>query len=114
MSSIWLKNTKNLYLNSFCFGYRLNTLENFDTYFLSQVFRTKSFRAKIQLLAQGISRFNIAKTKVMELSINFPLKEEQKKIGLSCKLLDDLISLHQRKLEKLKNIKKAMLEKMFI
>ena len=40
--------------------------------------------------------------------------EEQSKIGNLFDRLDDLISLHQRKLEKLKNIKKAMLEKMFV
>ena len=40
--------------------------------------------------------------------------EEQKKIGAYFKQLDNLITLHQRKLEKLKNIKKAMLEMMFV
>jgi len=39
---------------------------------------------------------------------------EQVKIGLYFKQLDNLITLHQRKLEKLKNIKKSCLEKMFI
>ena len=47
-------------------------------------------------------------------SIYFPKKDERSKIGDLFRRLDDLISLHQRKLEKLKNIKKAMLEKMFI
>ena len=40
--------------------------------------------------------------------------EEQKKIGTMLSKVDDLITLHQRKLEKLKNIKKAMLERMFV
>mgnify|MGYP004482904615 CR=1 FL=1 len=44
-----------------------------------------------------------------------PVKtEEQKRIGKFLKNLDNLITLHQRKLEKFKNIKKAMLEKMFV
>lgn len=47
--------------------------------------------------------------------INLPLqKEEQEKIGEYFSNLDNLIALHQRELEKLKNIKKAMLEKMFV
>ena len=43
-----------------------------------------------------------------------PSMEEQKKISNYFSNLDNLITLHQRKLEKLKNIKKSMLEKMFI
>lgn len=40
--------------------------------------------------------------------------EEQKQIGRYFQNLDNLITLHQRKLEKLKNIKKSCLEKMFV
>ncbi|WP_366936767.1 hypothetical protein [uncultured Catenibacterium sp.] len=40
--------------------------------------------------------------------------QEQYRIGEYLSQLDNLITLHQRKLEKLKNIKKSMLEKMFI
>ena len=46
--------------------------------------------------------------------IRLPSKEEQKEIGVYFHNLDHLITLHQRKLEKLKNIKKACLEKMFV
>lgn len=46
--------------------------------------------------------------------VTFPQKEEQIKISEYFLRLDNLISLHQRKLEKLKNIKKACLEKMFV
>ena len=41
-------------------------------------------------------------------------KDEQKQVGAYFTQLDNLITLHQRKLEKLKNIKKSMLEKMFV
>jgi type I restriction enzyme S subunit len=43
-----------------------------------------------------------------------PSFEEQEKIGLYFEHLDNLITLHQRELEKLKNLKKACLEKMFV
>ena len=47
--------------------------------------------------------------------INYPYKKiEQTKIGMFFRNLDNLITLHQRKLEKLKNLKKACLEKMFV
>ena len=48
------------------------------------------------------------------LPISLPLVDEQNKISSYLSNLDHLITLHQRKLEKLKNIKKSMLEKMFV
>ena len=50
-----------------------------------------------------------------EFDVNVPVdKKEQKKIGDYFRNLDNLITLHQRKLEKLKRIKKSLLEKMFV
>ena len=49
----------------------------------------------------------------MEISVPLPKLEEQQKIGEYFRNLDTLITLHQRKLEKLKQIKKSLLEKMF-
>lgn len=49
-----------------------------------------------------------------ELEFMFPVLVEQQKIGEYFKRLDTLITLHQHKLGKLQNIKKTMLEKMFV
>ncbi len=51
---------------------------------------------------------------VKDVEIAYPLVAEQDKIGELFTNLDNLITLHQRKLEKLKNIKKSMLDKMFV
>ena len=111
MSSVWLGKSANIYLNSFCFGFR-PTIE-FNHYYFGYLLRSDTFRKPITILAQGISRFNISKTKVMEIEISLPSKDEQSKIGELFNNLDHLITLHQRKCEKLKNIKRALLEKMF-
>ena len=58
-------------------------------------------------------RFSIKDTVFMEMPIPYPNIYEQSKIGVFLKQLDNDITLHQRKLEKLGNIKKSMLEKMF-
>ncbi|HFI2469608.1 TPA: restriction endonuclease subunit S, partial [Streptococcus suis] len=71
-------------------------------------------RRKISFLAQGISRYNISKTKMMELEISIPNANEQKAIGTFFSTLDRQITLHQRKLEKLKNLKKALLNELFV
>lgn len=112
MSSVWLENADNTYLNSFCFGYRPTI--DFNPHYLVYMLRSPSIRKKIIFLAQGISRYNISKNKMMDIEIPIPSIAEQKQIGEYFHNLDHLITLHQRKLEKLKNLKKACLEKMFV
>ncbi len=97
MSSVWLSDQPNVYLNSFCFGYRQDG--SFDLSYLAYMLRSQSVRDNIALLAQGISRFNISKNKVMELEVPFPEKNEQAQIGSLFQKLDSLITLHQREQE---------------
>ena len=95
MSSILLEKRGKTYLNSFCFGFRPS--EKLDSYYLAYMLRSESTRAKIILLAQGISRYNISKNKVMEIAVSLPSLDEQKMIGQYFSQLDNLITLHQRK-----------------
>lgn len=112
MSSVWLRHMPNIYLNSFCFGFRPN--QKIDPYFLGYSLRAPYMRDKIKILAQGISRYNISKNKVMELEISLPNNEEQRLLGNFLRNIDLSITLHQRKLEMLKNVKKGLLQKMFV
>ena len=112
MSCVMPENADNVYLNSFCFGYR--PVEKFDLNYLAYVLRADSFRKEMAFLAQGISRYNISKNKVMDVEIPVPILAEQSKVGQYFRNLDHLITLHQRELEKLKILKKAYLEKMFV
>jgi len=112
MSSVWLHDQKNVYLNSFCFGYRV--VEDISPYYLAAMFRNPSVRAKIQFLAQGISRYNISKTKMMHIEIPLPCLNEQTAIGNFFRGLDENIAAQQSKLDKLKRLKAAYLQKMFI
>lgn len=112
MSSVWLGNDENTYLNSFCFGYRLNEFK--DPYYMAYLLRSVSVRKKISFLAQGISRYNISKNRVMEIELLFPDSDEQQIIGYYFKELDKLIVKTEQKIDKLKNIKKSCLDKMFV
>lgn len=112
MSSVWLANCQDTYLNSFCFGYR--PVIKVDNYYFAYLLRSTVIRKKIIFLAQGISRYNISKNKVMEIIVPLPNIDEQSKIGSYFQNLDNLISLQQQKIDKLKNIKKACLDKMFV
>lgn len=94
MTSVLIEKQGKVYLNSFCFGYRL--YEKYDSYYLAYMLRSNSFREKIIMLAQGISRYNISKNKVMEIDVFIPSYKEQMEIGKYFRDLDTLITLHQR------------------
>ena len=111
MSSVWLSDQPNVYLNSFCFGFRQDG--SFDPRYLAYMLRSQGVRSDLTLLAQGISRFNISKNKVMKLEVPYPGSREQAQLGLFFERLDNLITLHQRKYDKLRAVKKSMLDKMF-
>ena len=111
MSSVWTGDKINVYLNSFCFGYRPQI--ELDLNYFAFMLRSDAVRRKITFLAQGISRYNISKTKVMDISVPLPSLPEQKAIGDFFSTLDRSIALHQRELENLKNRKKSLLQKMF-
>lgn len=112
MSSVWLGNEEDVYLNSFCFGFRPSV--DIDKYYLAFMLRSVSIRKKFQLLAQGISRYNISKNKVMEMSIPLPCIDEQKKIGLLFKNIEQTIHSQKETVEKLINLKNAYLNEMFV
>ena len=111
MSSILLEKRGKTYLNSFCFGFRPS--EKIDSYYLAYMLRSESTRAKIILLAQGISRYNISKNKVMEIAVSLPSLDEQKMIGQYFSQLDNLITLHQRKCALLFSPFQAFISMMF-
>ena len=75
---------------------------------------SSTIKEKAERVASGSTFAEISGKMLGNLEFCFPSKAEQDKIGGYFENLDHLITLHQRKLEKLKNIKKSMLEKMFI
>ena len=79
------------------------------------IFISETFIKRLETVTYGIrDGRSISYDEFLTLSFVIPYQEEQIRIAQYLKKLDHLISLHQRKLEKLKNIKKSMLEKMFI
>ena len=78
------------YLNSFCFGYRINNKDVFDSGFLKHLFRDKKVRAKIAKTANGVTRFNVSKKLFGRISIPVPPIEVQREI---VRILDNFTSL---------------------
>ena len=89
------------------------TAEYVDDKFLKHWFKTKAFQDWIERLQEGSVRLYFYYDKLCECIMSMPSVEEQRKIGAYLDKIDNLITLHQRKLETLKKLKKAMLQKMF-
>ena len=87
-----------------------------DSDFLGRRLVRKDFINAMVKWRQGViyGQWRIHESDFLKIEIPVPSVEEQRKIGAYLDHLDNLITLHQRKLEKLKNIKKSMLEKMFV
>ena len=86
--------------------------EDYDTHFIMNWLR-KSKESIIGTYLQG-GQGNLSGTIVTSLMVDCPDYDEQKRIGEFFTNIDKLITLHQRKLDKLKNIKKSMLDNMFV
>lgn len=85
-----------------------------DYKFLYQILQSHYITSQLLNSMDGGTQKFIALNKIRELNIPYPIKEEQRQIGSFLEQLDNLITLHQRKIEKLKQIKKSCLEKMFV
>ena len=81
-----------------------------DNRFLTYVIN----QADIESLLVGCGRAKLNAETMMNIVLPIPAIKEQQIIGCCLSKLDNLITLHQRQLEKLKNIKSALLEKMFV
>ena len=113
MSSVLLDEIKDCYLNSFCFGYRLNSLSKTIPDYMRFYLRSQTIRKKMFVLAQGSTRFNISKSEVMGISINIPETKEQRKIANLLTLLDERIATQNKIIDKLQSLIKGISNKIF-
>ena len=87
---------------------------NFDYQFLFQELQTSAISKELLSGMDGGTQKFVSLKKIRNLSVMLPSENEQKKIGSYLMRFDSLIALHQRKLEKLKQLKKFLLQNMFI
>lgn len=113
MASVCDKDIENLYLNSFCFGFRLNSIDKVNFSFMGYFLRSPKMRRKISILAQGSTRYNISKTELMKINIHIPCLEEQTKIADLLSNIDNIIEEEKKNLDDLKEMKKGLLQQMF-
>ncbi|MCU4408639.1 restriction endonuclease subunit S [Acinetobacter junii] len=112
MSSVLLEEVERLYLNSFCFGFRLNNFKVLLPQFAAYILRSSNIRKQISILGQGATRYNLSKNQLMKLILKLPTIAEQKKIAEILTLSDQEIKTLQKKLDCLKQEKKALMQQL--
>lgn len=113
-ASVLLDNVKEMYLNSFCFGYRANSLNILVPGFSRYLFRSELFRNDIVKLAQGSTRYNMSKVELMKLEILLPNEKEQAKIANFLSAIDEKIELVSNQIQDTQAYKKGLLQQMFV
>ena len=85
------------YMNSFCFGLRLNNPEQYNLHYLKHVFRSYNIRQAITKTASGVTRFNISKTRFGRVEIPIPsLSEQNRIVGILDTFTDSIENLKQQ------------------
>lgn len=100
------------YLNSFCFGYRLYDEALIDSTYLAYFFRSGNGRNLVASLAQGATRYNIAKTKLLDLAPSLPPVREQRAIAELLRDVDAEIEALQARLVKARSVRTGMLQEL--
>ncbi len=91
------------YMNSFCFGLRLFTPEQYNLHFLKHLFRSESVRKSIAKTASGVTRFNISKARFSKIQIPIPsLYEQTRIVGILDTFTDAIENLKQQIAERRK------------
>ena len=112
-SVLLFKPERNIYLNSFCFGYRLNNFKSLLPEYASFLFRSIHARKIMYKLAQGATRFNLSKNELMKEKIYIPSDiSEQQAIADVLSTADEEIDLLNQKLEALKEQKKGLMQQL--
>ena len=110
--SVLLDDISNLYVNSFCFGFRITDKEVSGIY-LSYLFRTSLGRDKMSSIAQGATRYNLSKDYFNEIELTIPpTKAEQTAIANILTTMDNEIEALEKERDKYKCIKQGMMQQL--
>lgn len=102
------------YLNSFCFIFRLFDKRKIDINFMIYLLSSDVYRKNVVRIAQGITRFNISKTRYKEIELPIPSsKVEQRKIAKLLSSIDQQLTHYEEKIRSLELHKKGLTQRLF-
>lgn len=112
MCSILTEDVPNLYLNSFCFGFRLGNSAPADGLFLTYLIRSGEGREVMKSLAQGSTRYNLSKGALLDATVRLPSMAEQITIAAVLSDLDAELSALAARRDKTTALKQGMAQEL--
>lgn len=112
MGAVMGEQHDNLYLNSFCFGFRIHEQFEYVPLFLAYFFRAAPGRAIMYALAQGATRYNMSKSQFLALELSVPGFREQSGISTVLADMDTEIAALEQSRDKTKQIKQGMMQQL--
>ena len=110
--AVHLGDFSELYLNSFCFGYRLRDQLKIDPLFLAYLFRSRTGRELVKALAQGSTRYNISKRALLGAPLALPPAPEQRAIAAALSDVDALLASLDQIIAKKHHLKQATMQQL--
>lgn len=101
-------------LNSFCMGFHLNNLICINPIYMGYLMRSQYVRRAIMKEGQGISRINLAASRILNIKLAIPCYDEQTKIANCLASIDEVITVKQNKVKIWETIYNGLLQQMFI
>ena len=101
-----------LYLNSFCFGFRIHDKNRYMPLFFAYFFRGSVGRAIMKALAQGATRYNMSKSQFRELELSIPPYDEQRAIAEALSDVDGLLNALEALIAKKRAVKQATMQQL--
>ena len=110
--SVLLQDVTNFYLNSFCFGFRFNADAKINGLFFAYWFRSVKGRETMAVLAQGATRYNIAKSAFLKLELPQPSQAEQTAIATVLSDMDAELTALEARRDKTRALKQGMMQEL--
>ena len=101
-----------MYLNSFCFGFRLRKDAEADGLFLTYYIRSTEGREIMKSLAQGSTRYNLSKKALLAAEVRVPTVSEQTAIATALSDMDAELTALEARRAKTRALKQAMMQEL--
>lgn len=112
MCSVLLEEANDVYLNSFCFGFRFREGAEADGVFFAHYLRSREGRELMKSLAQGSTRYNLSKVALLNSSLRLPARLEQTAIAAVLSDMDAELSALVAQRDKTRVLKQAMMQEL--
>ena len=112
MASVLQDDLADLFLNSFCFGYRLHNFNTLLPEYAGYLLRNQRTRIQFTKIAQGSTRYNIGKNQTMRIKVRIPPLDEQKRIVSVLNQATGAVEVALQQIEKLRVEKSALLQQL--